>query len=303
MRTGISKSRRPFWLPASNYYVLATAVSAAVFFLIWGILHDEGEDAPWITAGISASLLLCVAVILREVILRRARSRFLIQQRNMDNFVHGVQARIGDSRHPNKLTLEKNAAILREIRKKSDAANILSTLSAGHREVFELCSGYLARNETELKTVSAGSPRLAALLKGRSSAAEMHKYHLLKWAEIEARSLTGEVKSRANITKKVEAAQNALNVIESALESYPAETSLLQSHELLREMVVSIKVSNLVEKAERAAFKGDYAKAKSLYHDALFYMSRDNVQSPDREQAAKQINAEIERVHLLESGE
>jgi hypothetical protein len=32
------KFRRPFWLPASNYYVLAIAVTIAFFFLVWGIL-------------------------------------------------------------------------------------------------------------------------------------------------------------------------------------------------------------------------------------------------------------------------
>jgi len=305
MRAGMNRARRPFWLPASNYYVLAVAVSAASFFLIWGILHDEGEDTPWVTAGVSSSLLLIGAVVVREVILRRARDRFVMQQRNMDNFgnfVRGVQARKGHTRQNNKLTLEKNAAILGEIRKKSDAANVLNTFSAGHREVFELCSEYIARNEHELKTVSASSPRLTALLKGRSSVAEIHRYHLLRWAEIEARSLTSQAKSRANTTEKLEAAQNALGVVESALESYPAETSLLQSQELLREMVVSIKVSDRVEKAERAAFKGDYERAKKLYNDALFDLGRDKVQSHEREQAAVKINAEIERIRLLEGG-
>ena len=301
MRAGVNRNRRPIWLPASNYYVLAVAVSAAIFFLIWGILRDEGDDTPWITAGVSASTLLCLAVILREIILRRARNRFNSQKKNTDNFVRGIQSRISDSRHPNKLTLEKNAAILSEIRKKSDAAKVLNKFSAGHREVFELCGQYMALIEVELRTISASSPRLAPLLKGRSSAAEKHKYHLLRWAEIEARSLTGEVRSRASTTKKVEAAQNALNVIESALGSYPAESSLLQSQDLLREMVVSIKVSARIEKAERAAFKGDYERAKDLYRDALFQLNRDNVQNPDRQQAADRINEAIERVKVLES--
>ncbi|MEP6788701.1 MAG: hypothetical protein ABJB40_09745, partial [Acidobacteriota bacterium] len=191
MRAGIGKNPRPFWVPASNYYVLAVAVSAAVFFLIWGFLRDEGDDTPWITAGVSSSLMLCVAVIVREVILYRGRNQIFSQKRKLDNFPRVLQVRIGDSSHLNKLTLEKNSAILAEIRKKSAAANVLSKHAAGHREVFELCSEYIARNEVELGTISAGSPRLAPLLKGRSSATETHKYHLLKWAEIEARSLTG----------------------------------------------------------------------------------------------------------------
>jgi hypothetical protein len=299
----MNRLRRPFWLPASNYYVLAVAISTAFFFLVWGILHDSGEEMPWVTAGISASILLCGAVILREIILRRARMRFLHLQRTMDSSVHGLHGQIGDPRIANKLTLEKNAAILSEIRQKSDAAKVLNKFSAGHREVFELCGEYITRNENELRTVNAGSPRLAALLKGRSAAAEYHRYHLLRWAEIEARMLTNEARNRTNTAKKVESAQNALNVIETALESYPAEQSLLQSHELLHELVVSIKVSGWVERAERAAYKGDNARAKSLYRDALFYLGRDNIQSQERDQAAAQINAAIERIRALESGE
>jgi hypothetical protein len=296
MRAGMNRARRPFWLPASNYYVLAVAFSAAFFFLVWGILHEGEEETPWITAGISASILLCGAVLLREVVLRRSRNRYLRQQR-----LPKATIPAGDPRNPSKISIERNAAILGEIRQKSNAAKVLNNLSAGHREVFELCSGYLAINENELRTVNAGSPRLGPLLKGRSAAAEYHKYHLLRWAEIEARALTDEARSRVNTDEKIEAAQNALNVIESALESYPAETSLLGSRDLLREFVMSIRVTHWVEEAERAAFKGDYAGARGLYRDALFYLGRDNIQSKEREQAAEKINTEIARLTSLET--
>lgn len=297
------RNRRPFWLPASNYYVLSVAISAGFFFLVWGILHDGGEEMPWVTAGISASVMLCGAVILREIVLRRARNRFLSQQRLLDDNVHEAYSRFGDNRSQNKLTLEKNAAILNEIRQKSEAAKVLSKLSAGHREVFELCSEYLARNDVELKTVSASSPRFGALLKGRAAALDWHRFHTLKWAEIEARSLTNDATGLVNTTKKIEAAQNALGVLESALALYPSESSLLESRELLSEMVVSIKVSHWVERAERAAFKGNYSRAKSLYRDALFYLGRDNVHSEDRNRVASCINAEIEKIRALESDE
>ena len=87
MRAEMNRVRRPFWLPASNYYVLAVAISAAFFFLVWGILHDGGEETPWITAGIGASILLSGAVILREIVLRRAHDRFVRQQRMMESRV------------------------------------------------------------------------------------------------------------------------------------------------------------------------------------------------------------------------
>ncbi|MGE3466142.1 MAG: hypothetical protein AB7J13_04355 [Pyrinomonadaceae bacterium] len=293
--------RRPFWLPASNYYVMAAAVSAAFFFIVWGLLHDIGDEAPWVTAGISASMLLCGAVILREMILRRAHKRLIQEQNRLERFSL-LEADIRDKRGSSKLTLERNAAILHKIKKKSDAAKTLGQVSAGHREVFELCAGYLGQNENALKDVSAGSPRLAALLKGRTAAAEMHRFHLLRWAEIEVREHVHDARNRRGLDDKINAAQSALDVVDFSIGSYPEEPSLVQSRELLMDMLVSIKVSDWLEKAERAVFKHEYAVAKSLYRDALFDLGRDNVQSKTREQAAIRINAEIERIRELEKG-
>ncbi len=300
MRSSVSRARRPFWLPASNYYVLAVAVSAVFFFLVWGILHDGGEEMPWITAGIGASILMIGAVILREVILRHARSRLVAHQRSIDSQFRGQRNR-SDVRDGDKLTLEVNAAVLSEIRQKSAAANVFAKVSAGHREVFELCSDYLARNESELKSVKAGSPRLAPLLRGRSTAGDLHRFHMLKWAEIEARTLAAEARRRSDVTEKIEAAQDAITVLDSALASYPDEGSLRESRQVLGDLLVSINVSHLVEQAERAAFKGEYSEAKSIYKDALFYLGRDNIQSDDRDEAAEKILAEIERIRLLEN--
>jgi hypothetical protein len=222
------------------------------------------------------------------------------QERQLSSKFAGV--RPVDPSGPKKLTLEQNAAILSEIKQKSQAAKVLSKFSAGHREVFELCSEYIARNEDELKTVSAGSPRLSALLKGRTAAAGFHKYHLLQWAEIEARLLINEANTRTDPSERIKAAKNASTVIDYALESYPAEDSLIESKELLREMVVSITISDLVERAELAVFKNEIKEAISLYRDALFYLGRDNLHTEGRQQAANRLNAEIEKLRLLEGG-
>jgi len=292
-------ARRPFWLPASNFYILAVAVALAFFFIVWGILHDEGEETPWVTAGVGASVILAGAVIVREVILRSTLQRLAAASAQRSSQV------LPDSRkqhNRNKLTLEQNSALLAEISQKSAAAKVLNKFSAGHREVFELCNEYLARAERELKTIDPASPRLAALLKGRKSAGDLHRQHMLEWAEIEARSLTSDASSQPLVEKKIKATNEALGVIEAALEHYPAEKSLLESRDVLREMSVSIKVSDLVERAERAAFKGDHSEALGLYRDALFYLARDNVYTDEREQAATHITSEIEKINLLSGG-
>jgi hypothetical protein len=293
--------RRPFWLPASNYYVLTAAAAIAFFFIAWGILNDAGEETPWITAGVGASVILGGAVILRVALLRRARDRYKPIEPALIHKYPGIPKQFRDRR--NKLTLEQNAAILGEIKQKSNAANVLGKFSAGHREVFELCGEYIERTESELATVKSGSPRFSALLKGRRSASDLHRYHMLQWAEIEARALTGDANSQTNTELRIKAANDALGVIELALVTYPGEQSLLESREVLREMSVSIKVSDLVEKAERSAFKGDLRDSVSFYRDALFYLGRDNMQTAEREQAAIHINAEIERIRLLEGNE
>ncbi len=290
-------------MPASNYYVLSAAVSIAFFFLVWGILRDEGAEMPWVTSGVGASILLAGAVILREVVLRRARNRYVRMERHIDERFVGVKHRVGERRQRSKLSLEQNSAILGEIHKKSNAAKVLNKFSAGHREVFEICGEYIERMDEELRTVSAGSPRFSAFLKGRKAAMGFHRYHLLRWAEIEARILTTEANNQSDIAVRVKAANDALGVIEYALESYPDEDSLQESREILRELAVSIKVSDLVENAQRAAFMDDHRNAMSLYRDALYFLGRDNVYTEERQQAADHVNAEIERLLFLNGGD
>ena len=298
--TKMVRHRRPFWLPASNYYVLAAAIAVAAFFLIWGVLHDGGEEVPWVTAGIAACIILAGAVFCREFILRRARERFLADQRRLDRSLKGV-AFHNSVDSPNKLTLERNSALLHEIKLKSDAAKILGKLSDGHKEVFEMCGRYLSVNGRELAKVNPGSPRLAVLLKSKDIAEDFHKFHLLQWAEIEARNLTNEAKHRSKVTEKIEAAQKALTVIDSALGSYPNEQSLRESGDALIEFIASIKLGDWIERAEKAAFKNNFKLAKKLYGDALFFLGREDATFENKDILAEKLRLEFERVEHLEA--
>lgn len=292
--------RRPFWLPASNYYILSASATIAFFFLIWGILHEGNEETPWIGAGIGASLVLGGAVFLREVVLRKARIRYLIEQKRLDSNIDGVPLNHSLPRKKNKLSIEQNAAIIKEIKRKSVAANVLGSLSEGHHEVFEMCNEYLLLNSKELQTVGVGSPRLAALRRGREVASQLHRFHLLQWAEIEAKGLTREAKNHISVSDKLETAQKALTIIDSALQFYPQELNLQESEAALKDFIASIKVTHWIEQAERSAFKGNYKRAISHYRDALFFLGRENIKNEEKDMIAEHINSEIDKIRELE---
>lgn len=295
--SGYRTYRRPFWLPAPAYYFLTFGIALAVFFLVWGIIH-EGEDMPWVLAGLSAGVTIVAAVILREVFLRQSRERFLLAQRRLDFNLRGAA-----SPNSNKLTLEKNASLIKDIERKSEAAKVLGKLSEAHFDVFEVCNEYLQRTERELETIAVGSPRLAAIRRGREKVSDLHRHHLLNWAAIESKTLTQEARVRATIGEKVEAAQRALAVLDSALEYYPEDAQLRESAEAVHDFIASIKISHWIELAERAAFKGDYKRAVRNYRDALFYLGRENVRSEERDLIAERINLEIEKLREVSKKE
>ena len=87
-----------------------------------------------------------------------------------------------------------------------------------------------------------------------------------------------------------------MGVVDHALKAYPDESSLVDSHGVLQDFVTSIRVSNSIEMAERAFFKGDHEHAVSLYQDALFDLKRFNTLNPDRETVAGKIDIEINRI-------
>lgn len=292
------EGRSPFWLPASSYYVLSTLTAVGLFFVLWGILNEGNEQTPWAIGAASGGFVLLSAIFLREVILRKARNRFLDRRRQLDKSIRGVAKRIAADVRPGKLTLERNIAILADIGNKSAAAKVLGKFAAGHREVFQMCEEYMAAAASELPNVGIGSPRIAALRNGNKTASAYHRYHLLQWAEIEARTLTLEANNRVRIEEKLETAQKAISAVELGLKYYPEETSLLDSHKVLQEFVASIKVSDAVEKAERAYFKGNVEQAVSFYQDALYELSLDEG-GPERAVAVERIEFELDRIRQM----
>lgn len=274
---------------------MVTAIAVCFFFLVWAILLEGNEETPLIIAAVGALVVLGSAMVMREILLRKTRHRYLLAERKLDDYVKNIpsQTKLGNS-STKKITLEKNATIIKDIQKKSEAARALGNISNGHLEVFEICQNYLTLTEKQMETVGVGSPRLVGFRRGREIVGELHRFHLMSWAETEARALTQKARNYVTISDKLNTAQEALTVLETALQYYPDETRLTESETALKDFIVSIKVSHWVEQAERAAFKGNYKRAISLYRDALFFLAREEVKTEEREAIADKINFEIE---------
>jgi hypothetical protein len=127
----------------------------------------------------------------------------------------------------------------------------------------------------------------------------VHHFHLLQWAEIESRALTQEANSRIKITERLETAQKAMGVVDYALSYYPHDADLLDSKSALAEFLTSIKLSHLIEKAERAAFNGSHARALKHYKDALFLLSHEYSGNAELDSLGEKINGEIGRLKQL----
>ena len=288
-----SSHRFPVLIAAPPYYLAALIVSTGFFFLVWSVLRDNAAESPDTTAAIAACIVLAGAVILREFFLRGALSR----QHRVSRRVDDMHAETSSG---TKLSIEHNVALLAEIKKRSDAANLLGKIAAAHKDVFEVCAEYLTLIEGELSRMNAGSPRLEPFLKGRTRASDAHRFHMLRWAELEATELTLRAQADRPLEDRLEDAARALWVLDTAISSYPAERSLIESREVLGELKVSYEVEALVLAGERSADAGDLAGASQLFRDALFALARDHVETPGRRQAAERVKEKIESIRLAD---
>ena len=286
---------KPYWLSAANYYVLTIAIAMAAFVLVFGLLRDEYREA-YIPAAVAASAVMVFAVVIRLALLKKYQARahavrMLEQNLNAMRFLGSGPTK--------KLTIEKNASILRELKRKSDAALVLTRHADGHREVFELCSQYLELNSREMQTVNPGSPRIAALRRGREVAEGYHHRHMLKWAEIETTDLFEKARRAAKNSEKISLAGEALQVIETASQKYPHERRLLESASAIAEFVVTSKISGHIERAARAEERGNPELAVRHLQTALREVDESRLGPAESELVTGKINATLDRLRHL----
>jgi tetratricopeptide (TPR) repeat protein len=268
----------------SAYMVVATAVSATLFFVLWWML--QAEENPWVPAGLAASVVMLVAVSAREVVMRRALARYL--QEEQPRSARRDRTRSAEYRGQPP---PSQSEILRGLEKQSVEADANNTRPEIHLRVFQMCGDFLQITERSLASPSISTERRLTVRARQERVRALQKHHLLAWARNSAQSLTQEAQQRARLHEKIEAANRALECIDTALASYPEEEDLQRSAAAVREFVTTSRVAHWVELAQRASFKGRYGRAIDCYRDALFYLTR---AEGDHQLAAEQITREIE---------
>jgi len=280
----------------AGYMLVAGGLSLALFWIIWMLLRSEGDEAPWIPAGLAAGFVILFAAAAREIVMRRAWARYT---REMELVMGAADA----GRSPLKAKANSNAwpgmqaqvAALRGLQQRLSEVDAANTPPEAHLEAYKLCEQYLANTDEALRSPGGGPAEMrAALRSGQERVRALQRKHLLAWARGEATRLTHEAQRRVRHSDRIETAQRALEVLGEALRVYPGEQELVDSSVALRNFVASVKVGQWVEMAERAAFRGKYARAVARYRDALFYLSRADMSEDARDEAAMRIQREIE---------
>ncbi len=291
-RAHVAAPRMP---STAGYMAVATIIAAFSFFVVGLSLNASEDEAPWLLAALAAGAVLLVAAATREVIMRRAWARYTREMEHAMGRGQSVALRSpGGKRRGATSGVHAAASALRKLQGRLAEADKAGALPETHLEAYRLCEQYLTNTEEAIRSSGGAADTRAALRAGQERVRALQKGHLLAWARGEATRLMQEAQRRVRMSDKIETAQRALAVIEDALRIYPNEPELHQSATAVRDLIASVKVGHWVEMAERAAFRGRYGRAIARYRDALFYLSRADMGSTARDEAARRIQREIE---------
>jgi len=282
-------------MPSSTgYLVSAILIALGLFFGLWWILVSGGDEAPWLPAGLAASVVLLVALSAREVVMRRAWTRYLLENGIRDK--QSSQSRERGRSQKKGFSSSLYSAALRAIQKQSSAADGPGSSPEMHLDAAHMCQDYLTSTDEAIRSGSFGSEKGIAIRAGQERVRALHRHHLLTWARGHSQVLTHEAQQRARTFDKIETATRAIDCIDSVLRIYPDEVELNESRVALGEFIASVRVAHWVELAERSAFKGHYRRAIDRYRDALFYLNQDVVKEEVRIAGTEKIEREIAKL-------
>ncbi len=173
--------------------ITAAAAAAALFFVLWWML--QSEEYPWVPAGLAASVVMLVAASAREIVMRRAWSRYILDRDRLDKNVRTVNRRSA-SKAVDLRTPSHHAAALRALQKECAHADAADALPEAHLDAYNLCKDYLATTDEALLSPTLNSEGRIALRGGQERVRALQKHHLLAWAcnsrSAEACSLIGK---------------------------------------------------------------------------------------------------------------
>src|ERR1700681_4318477 len=130
----------------SGFMTAAAAASAALFFVLWWML--QGEENPWVPAGLAASVVMLVAASTRILVVRR-RTRY-VGEKNQGGRGHAMRRPSGKVMQSTSL----HSAALRALQKQSVDTDARDSPPQAHREIFDLCCDYLNGAEQALLSPS-----------------------------------------------------------------------------------------------------------------------------------------------------
>ncbi len=282
----------------AGYMLVSVGLSFALFLSIWFLLRTDGDEAPWLPAGLAAGFVILTAAAAREVVMRRAWARYT---REMEVAMGAGEitrpAPVAKPAQPlvvNRAGMQNSIAALRNLQQRLAELDAPTTPTEAHLEAYRTCEQHLAATDEVLRSSGGAAELRVALRSAQERVRAVQKKHLLLWARGEATRLTQEAQRRVRLSDKIETAQRALGVLDEALRIYPGEQELRDSSGAVRDFIASVKVGQWVEMAERSAFRGKYGRAISRYRDALFYLSRADMNEEARAEAASRIQREIE---------
>ena len=296
------KSPRARMPSSAGYLLVALTIAIVLFFALWWALVSGGDEAPWVPAGLAASVVLLIAFSAREVVMRRAWTRYLLEQDQHEHSSREGSKGSASARNMNSAAV--HAAALRTIQRQSTEADASTVPAEVHLELFHACQEYQLSTDEALRSNSLSAESRMAIRAGQEKVRTLQKHHMLTWAREASLALTHEAQQRGRLSDKIETANRALDCLDSALKVYAEEPGLEASKLAIREFIASVKVGHWVELAERSAFKGHYRRAIERYKDALFYLARESVKEDVRAAGAERIGREIEllRARLKTAG-
>ena len=308
-QTGAARRRahtHPRMPSTVGYMAVAGGLSLALFWAIWLLLHTDGDEAPWIPAGLAAGFVILIAAAAREIVMRRAWARYAREMELVMGAGDATRAAVKSKpAAASRSGMQAQVAALRGLQQRLAELDAAGAPPEAHLEAYRLCEQYLAGAEDSLRAPGGAAEMRVALRSGQERVRALQRKHLLAWARGETTRLTQEAQRRVRLSDRIETAQRALEVLGDALRVYPEEQGLRDSVVAVRNFIASVKVGQWVEMAERASFRGKYARAVARYSDALFYLSRADMGEDAREEAATRIQREIEmlraRMHTTEA--